>query len=76
MDREASEQAYVRIGQMADLHLGCRGYGIFERAEDFYESAKNAANLLISEKPDIVLVPGDIFDRKQPYSCIRHKGKP
>jgi exonuclease SbcD len=62
-----SEKTEIRIGQMSDLHLGFRQYGLYDRVRDFYDSAMTAAELLISERPDIVIVPGDIFHHSRPY---------
>ncbi|MGV9170076.1 MAG: metallophosphoesterase family protein [Promethearchaeia archaeon] len=57
----------IRIGQMADLHLGHRQYGKYERAIDFFDAAADAAEILAEQDPDLVLVPGDIFHRSRPY---------
>ncbi len=62
-----AEEKEIRIGQMSDLHLGFRQYGKFDRVRDFYDAAMTAVELLISEKPDIVVVPGDIFHHNRPY---------
>jgi DNA repair exonuclease SbcCD nuclease subunit len=52
---------------MSDLHFGYRQYGKFERLKDFYDAAMTAAELLIEQKPDLVIIPGDIFHRSRPY---------
>lgn len=62
-----SESEEIRIGQMSDLHLGYRQYGRFERVKDFYSAAARGAEILIEQKPDLVLIPGDIFHRSLPY---------
>ncbi|TFH03102.1 MAG: hypothetical protein E4H14_17140 [Candidatus Thorarchaeota archaeon] len=62
-----SENSEIRIGQMSDLHLGYRQYGKFERVKDFYSAAASAAELIIVQKPDLVLIPGDLFHKSLPY---------
>jgi exonuclease SbcD len=62
-----SETTEVRIGQMSDLHLGYRQYGKFERVKDFYSAAVKAAEVIIEQKPDLVIVAGDIFHKSLPY---------
>ncbi len=57
----------IKVGQMSDLHFGYRQYGKFERLKDFYDAAMAAAELLIEQKPDLVIIPGDIFHRSRPY---------
>jgi len=57
----------IKVGQMSDLHFGYRQYGKFERLKDFYDAAMTAAELLIAQKPDLVIIPGDIFHRSRPY---------
>jgi len=52
---------------MSDLHLGYREYGKFERVEDFHKAAMTAANLIVEERPDFVVIPGDIFHHARPY---------
>jgi len=64
---ELSEFTEIRIGQMSDLHLGYRQYGKFDRVKDFYSAAATAAELLIEQEPDLVIIPGDIFHRSLPY---------
>ncbi len=55
------------MGQMSDLHLGYRQYGKYDRIKDFYNAAISAAELLVEQDPDLILVPGDIFHRPRPY---------
>ncbi len=62
-----SKNTEIRIGQMSDLHLGYRQYGKFKRSIDFFDAAMNAAEIIIEQAPNLVLVPGDIFHRPRPY---------
>jgi len=57
----------IRIGQMADLHLGFRQYGLMKRAEDFWNAATKAAKKLIDADVQMVVIPGDIYNDKRPY---------
>lgn len=63
----------IKIGQMSDLHLGNRQYGYFERLKDFYKAAITAADLLIEQSPDIIVVPGDIFHKSRPYPVAQRQ---
>ena len=56
----------IKILHTADLHLGCRQYGIEERELDFYKALKNIANVAIEQKVDGVIIAGDIFDVQRP----------
>ena len=62
-----SKSAEIRIGQMSDLHLGYRQYGKFERVKDFYSAAATAAERIIEQKPNLVVIPGDLFHKSLPY---------
>ncbi len=62
-----STQEVIKIGQMADLHLGFRQYGLFERVEDFWNAARTASQKLIDAEVQLVVIPGDIYNDKRPY---------
>jgi len=54
----------MRILVISDLHLGYDWDG--PRQDDSFEMAKTALKLGIKENPDLILLPGDIFDTKVP----------
>lgn len=56
----------MRIGIISDLHLGHRQYGSLEREEDFYNQFLYCMTHMMSEKPDVVVIAGDIFDKPNP----------
>ncbi|RLE60676.1 MAG: hypothetical protein DRJ35_02565 [Thermoprotei archaeon] len=56
----------VKIGHIADSHLGKRQYGLGEREEDFYDAFKEACNKLLEKGIDILLLSGDVFDSSRP----------
>ncbi|MBR9700984.1 hypothetical protein GOV11_03915 [Candidatus Woesearchaeota archaeon] len=62
-----STKREIRIGQMSDIHLGVRQYGMYERAKDFFNAAMTAAETLVEQNPDLVIIPGDIFHKERPY---------
>ena len=62
-----SKKEAIRIGQMSDLHLGFRQYGLIERAEDFWNAATTAARRLIDAEVQLVVIPGDLYNDKRPY---------
>ncbi|MBH39627.1 MAG: hypothetical protein CL790_00165 [Chloroflexi bacterium] len=49
---------------MADVHLGFRQYGLSERAADFCRAFDSAIDYCLTEKPDFVVIAGDLFDAK------------
>jgi DNA repair exonuclease SbcCD nuclease subunit len=54
----------MRIAVISDLHLGFQ-FGT-ERGEDAFRNAQEAISKSISEKVDLILLPGDIFHDKVP----------
>lgn len=54
----------VRFVHMADVHLGCRQYGLAERAADFARAFDSAVQYCRSQHPDFVIIAGDLFDSK------------
>jgi DNA repair exonuclease SbcCD nuclease subunit len=54
----------MKIAFLSDLHLGF-AYGT-ERQEESFENAKQAFDLALKEKPDLMLLAGDIFHERLP----------
>ncbi len=54
----------MKLAFISDLHLGF-AFGT-ERGEESFENAEKAFELALKEKPDIVLIGGDIFHDKIP----------
>lgn len=54
----------MRIGIIGDTHFGF-GNGT-ERGDDSFEEASRAIRALVAEKPDFVILPGDVFDSAVP----------
>ena len=56
----------MKIAFMADSHLGCRQYGITERAKDFLRAFKNACQSVIDQKIPVLILGGDLFESPKP----------
>ena len=59
------------VAHLSDLHLGFRAYGRVERGVDVRErdvatAWERSVQELVSVRPDVVVVAGDIFDRPDP----------
>jgi DNA repair exonuclease SbcCD nuclease subunit len=54
----------MRIGIIGDTHFGFAAGT--ERADDCYEQAKRAFAAALAEKPDLILLTGDVFDSAIP----------
>ena len=54
----------MKLAFISDLHLGF-SYGT-ERGEESFENAEQAFELALKEKPDLILIGGDIFHDKIP----------
>lgn len=54
------------ITHISDTHLGFTQYGINDREDDFYNSFKEAVDIIIKEHTDLVIHSGDIFDTPRP----------
>ncbi|MEM2874175.1 MAG: metallophosphoesterase [Candidatus Nanoarchaeia archaeon] len=61
----------MKLAFLSDLHLGF-AYGS-ERQEDSFEGAKQAFALCLREKPDLILLGGDIFHDKIPRQEVLGK---
>jgi len=60
----------MKIALLSDFHLGF-GKGS-ERFEESFENAKSALELAIAQKPDCILVLGDVFDSEIPSQETWH----
>ncbi|MHA1144558.1 MAG: metallophosphoesterase family protein [Candidatus Helarchaeota archaeon] len=56
----------MKWGHFSDTHLGYRQYGLKERMNDFYNSARTCAELIIKQEPDFVIFAGDLFENFRP----------
>ncbi len=62
----------MRIAHLADLHLGFRQYqrlssaGNNQREADVARATKNAIDAVIAERPDLILIAGDVFHQVRP----------
>lgn len=56
----------ARIALVSDVHLGTRQYGLKERYEDFLESFRKFGMAIERERPDAVIIGGDLFDSPRP----------
>ena len=60
----------MRFVHIADVHLGYRQYGYEERAKDFAQAFKKAIEFAEKEKPDFILIAGDLFHKKSEMDPI------
>ena len=58
------EVSSVRFVHAADLHLGYRQYGLEARARDFARAFDSLVAYCLRERPDFVVLAGDLFDAK------------
>jgi DNA repair exonuclease SbcCD nuclease subunit len=56
----------VLVAHVADIHLGYAQYGLGEREMDVYEAFEELVEAVGRERPDILLVAGDLFDSPRP----------
>jgi DNA repair protein SbcD/Mre11 len=62
----------MRIAHLADLHLGFRQYqrlssaGNNQREADVARATRRAIDAVIAERPDLVLIAGDVFHQVRP----------
>ncbi len=61
----------MRIGIIGDTHFGF-GHGS-EREDDSFANAKEAFEKVIAEKPDFIILTGDIFDKSIPKPEVLSK---
>ncbi len=60
----------MKIAILSDFHLGFAART--EREQDAFLQAKQALELALKEKPDFLLVPGDIFNEDSPMPEAMH----
>lgn len=51
----------MKIGHLADVHLGHRQYGLNQREDDMTNTFKATLQLIMRDDPDAILLPGDLF---------------
>jgi len=56
----------VLVAHVADVHLGYAQYGLGEREVDIYEAFEELVDVIGREKPEILLIAGDLFDSPRP----------
>ena len=86
----------VKLAHIADPHLGARQYhrltssGINQREADVAQAFRAAVDGVIAERPDVVVVAGDLFHTVRPtnaaivfgrlvrraWTCYRWDGRP
>lgn len=64
-------EKYMRILHTADLHLGQIIYQSYDRCDEHSWFFKQLKTWCIEEKPDALLVSGDIFDIQQPSAATK-----
>ena len=60
----------MMIAHLADVHLGAKPYQLDFRRRDILDSFEEAVDLLVREKPSLVIVAGDFFDTPRPDNDI------
>lgn len=58
------------IAHIADVHLGAAQYGMEERFNDVFDSFSFVINDILRERPDVVVVAGDLFDKPKPDNVV------
>jgi DNA repair exonuclease SbcCD nuclease subunit len=51
----------MKIGHLADIHLGHRQYGLNQREDDMANTFKATLKLIMQDDPDAIVLPGDLF---------------
>ncbi len=54
------------IAHLADIHLGARRYGEATIYEDIFEAFDEALDLIMKERPKVLVIAGDLFDSPRP----------
>ncbi len=57
----------MKIIHISDNHLGKAQFHLAEREEDLYRAFNQAIDLALSEKPDLIVHTGDLFDSYRPH---------
>ncbi len=58
------------IGHLADTHVGANHFGVQDYPEDTIEVFREAMELLVDERPDAIIIAGDLFDRPRPENKL------
>jgi len=56
----------MKFAHLADLHLGYRQYGLYERALDFNKAFTEAVDTILDKGFSFVLISGDVFHYRLP----------
>lgn len=56
----------VQILHIADVHLGARPYNLEFRRDDIYRVFEEIVEVALRERPEAVVVAGDLFDKPRP----------
>lgn len=56
----------ARIVHAADIHIGARPMGLEERERDLLETFTQLVDLVLEERPQALLIAGDLFDLPRP----------
>ncbi|GAB6147491.1 metallophosphoesterase family protein [Stetteria hydrogenophila] len=58
------------VGHMADIHVGANHFGVQDYPEDTLEAFSGALEALVKERPDVIVIAGDLFDRPRPENRL------
>lgn len=61
-----TEPFKVKWCHFSDVHLGYKQYNLYERFRDFGRAFKTVMELCLAEKPDFILISGDLFETYRP----------
>src|SRR5947207_7084915 len=70
-----TENAHVKLAHLADLHLGFRQFdrqtsrGTNQREADIAEACRRAVDDLLEQRPDLIVIAGDIFHSVRPTNA-------
>jgi len=56
----------MRFAHLADLHLGYRQYGLYERALDFNRAFSRAVDIILKRNVSFAVISGDLFHYRLP----------
>lgn len=56
----------MRFAHLADIHLGHRQYGLWERAVDYARAFTRAVDEVLSKRLPFAVIAGDLFDSRLP----------
>jgi exonuclease SbcD len=60
----------MKIIHTSDWHLGQNFYG-FDRRDDHVEMISQLTKLIAEEKPDALIIAGDIYDIATPNTAVQ-----